>query len=206
MGQWPEGTQPFLGISPHEARKGLRALLADVGVPNAERYWCHDLRRGHAEDLRRGGATLAEILRAGDWKSPAFLAYLDIKQLELDRTCEVHLEDSEIEEEGVFVNVGCRMSASLALLQDSDEYNDTSDVHIRCPSVSATRFVSTCCGAALGVNNIAREPCCTIAGIALGLSAIVHHWLGCLSAGDAHFPIARWSSFGGGVIGDDTNL
>ncbi len=98
MNSVPTCVQPFSGISPHEARAGLRSLLAAVGIANAERYWCHDLRRGHAEDLRRGGATLAEILRAGDWKSPAFLAYLDLKQLELDRTCEVHLEDSDADD------------------------------------------------------------------------------------------------------------
>ena len=37
----------------------------------------HDWRRGHARDLQRGGARLWEILQAGDWKSPAFLSYLD---------------------------------------------------------------------------------------------------------------------------------
>ena len=76
----------------------MRTLLAEAGHTNAEKYWSHDLRRGHAEDMRRGGATLGEILRAGDWKSPGFLVYLELKQLEFDRTCEPHLEDSEGED------------------------------------------------------------------------------------------------------------
>ena len=40
--------------------------------------------------LRRGGATLGEILRAGDWRSPAFLQYLNAEQLDLDRIAEAH--------------------------------------------------------------------------------------------------------------------
>ena len=41
------------------------------------RYRTHDLRRGHAEDMRRSGCTLAQILQAGQWRSAAFLKYLD---------------------------------------------------------------------------------------------------------------------------------
>ena len=36
----------------------------------------------HAQDLWRSGATLAEILTAGQWKSAAFLRYLDEAELE----------------------------------------------------------------------------------------------------------------------------
>ena len=42
--------------------------------------------------------TKGEILRAGDWKSPAFLQYLDREQLERDRVLEAHLEDSSGDE------------------------------------------------------------------------------------------------------------
>ena len=90
MTQFPSGTQPFLGITPAKAGIGLRKLLRDTGVPNASSYVPHDARRGHAEDLRRGGATLGEILRAGDWRSPAFLQYLNAEQLDLDRIAEAH--------------------------------------------------------------------------------------------------------------------
>ena len=90
----PSGAQPFVHMKPHVVMEGLRTLLEGFGVPNARLYRTHDLRRGHAEDLRLGGATLGEILRAGDWKSPAFLHYLNQEQLELDRTVEAHLHDS----------------------------------------------------------------------------------------------------------------
>ena len=45
------------------------------------------------QDLRRNGARLGEILRAGDWKSPAFLQYLDAEQLEMERVAEGQLDD-----------------------------------------------------------------------------------------------------------------
>ena len=92
------GEQPFVKFKPSSALRELRALLEHLQVPDAHAYRTHDLRRGHAEDLRINGATLGEILRAGDWKSPAFLMYLDQSQLELDRTVEAHLVDSSDEE------------------------------------------------------------------------------------------------------------
>jgi hypothetical protein len=96
MAGLPVGTQPFVGITPAAANKGLRSLLLCLDVPRAADYRCHDLRRGHAEDLRRGGATLGEILRAGDWRSPAFLQYLSAEQLEMDRVVEAYdLESSD---------------------------------------------------------------------------------------------------------------
>ena len=85
-------------MRPDVVLRGLRDALRSLGVPNAAAYRSHDLRRGHAEDLRLGGATLGEILRAGDWRSPAFLAYLDAEQLERDRTVEAHLVDSSDDE------------------------------------------------------------------------------------------------------------
>ena len=51
-------------------------------VPNASAYGTHSLRRGHARDLLESGATLAEILRAGQWKSAAFMRYLNMADIE----------------------------------------------------------------------------------------------------------------------------
>ena len=56
-----------------------------MDVPDAKLYGTHDFRRGHAEDLRQCGASLAEILLAGQWKSAAFLKYLD--EAELEKAC-----------------------------------------------------------------------------------------------------------------------
>ena len=40
--------------------------------------------KGHEKDLICSGASLAEILKAGQWRSLAFLVYLDLKSLERD--------------------------------------------------------------------------------------------------------------------------
>ena len=75
-----------------------------VGTERAQFYRPHDLRRGHAEDLRLSGAPplryspllnisgalncvgapLWKILAAGEWRSPAFLQYLDVHRLEVE--------------------------------------------------------------------------------------------------------------------------
>ena len=94
------GTQPFAHISSYRALNTLRSMLSRLGVPNASKHGTHDFRRGHAEDLRKGKARLQEILAAGDWKSAAFMAYLDKAGLERDAVLEAQLTgltDSEDE-------------------------------------------------------------------------------------------------------------
>ena len=63
--------------------------MKGMGIANASLYRCHDLRRGHAKDLQESGAPLRVILEAGEWKSPAFLEYLDIHKLETDLVVQV---------------------------------------------------------------------------------------------------------------------
>ena len=74
-------------------------------VPEAEKYRLHDFRRGHARDLQASGKNLAFILAAGEWKSPAFLCYLDKVELENEAVAEVagshldaHFADSSDED------------------------------------------------------------------------------------------------------------
>ena len=93
------GVRPFAGFTPASALAILRTLLTELGVADAHLYRTHDLRRGHARDLQARGATLREILLAGDWRSAAFLKYLDIEQLEDDVVVEAHLDPSS--DEGV---------------------------------------------------------------------------------------------------------
>jgi len=72
-----EGAKPWAGISEGMAMARLRKILERLSVPDAAKYGTHDFRRGHAEDMRASGCTLAEILLAGQWKSAAFKNYLD---------------------------------------------------------------------------------------------------------------------------------
>ena len=72
----------------------LEALLK-VDDPNS--YGSHDFRRGHAVDMQLGGRSLAEILRAGEWSSPAFMKYLNFMELEAGACLEAHLDESDEE-------------------------------------------------------------------------------------------------------------
>ena len=41
------------------------------------------------------GAPLYEILAAGEWRSPAFLDYLDLHSLERDMVIQAHCDESD---------------------------------------------------------------------------------------------------------------
>ena len=44
------------------------------------------------------GAPLYMILAAGEWRSPAFLSYIDLHKLETDLVVQAHLEEEDVEE------------------------------------------------------------------------------------------------------------
>ena len=76
---WPDGEALWADLSPQYVIRRLRADLATMTFPvtDPEKYGTHDFRRGHAEDMRASGRPLADILQAGQWKSSAFLRYVD---------------------------------------------------------------------------------------------------------------------------------
>ncbi len=51
--------------------------------------------------LQTSGAPLHTILAAGEWRSPAFLEYLDVHRLEEDVVVQAHIDESEEEEDEV---------------------------------------------------------------------------------------------------------
>jgi hypothetical protein len=97
-----EGMAPgqalFPGSRPADVLSQLRVCLGRLGVPRASEYRSHDFRRGHAQDMAASGADLASILAAGEWRSPAFLAYLSREELEGEAILQAHLADSDGEE------------------------------------------------------------------------------------------------------------
>ena len=97
LGKCPVGHKLFAGITPAKATRALRVLSRLAQVKDFETYCLHDLRRGHAPDFQVSGASLAEILAAGGWRSPAFLKHLNMHQLHED-PFEAHLEESEPED------------------------------------------------------------------------------------------------------------
>ena len=96
---WKQGTRPFQGITAASALGKLRNILAAIRVPEHNLYRTQDWRRGHTRDLQASGATLKEILEAGQWRGPAFPKYMDLMQLECDVVVEAHMEDSSDEGE-----------------------------------------------------------------------------------------------------------
>ena len=84
----PVGTAPFAHL-PSGRILGLVRRLAHVAGERDSAHFCtKSFRRGHAETLRRSGGRLAEILRAGCWRSGAFLDYMDREELEGDAMLE----------------------------------------------------------------------------------------------------------------------
>ena len=86
----PTGAAPWEDCSPQFVIKRLRQDLAKLApmVTEPEKHGTHDFRRGHAEDMRASGCPLADILRAGQWKSAAFLRYVnEAVKLCLTRRC-----------------------------------------------------------------------------------------------------------------------
>ena len=94
-----KGEAPFSHMTPHYVIKELRRRLRILAFPFANEYGTHDFRRGHARDLLERGSTLKEILNAGDWRSPRFLAYLDLDKLEASVVVEAHLADSDSDDQ-----------------------------------------------------------------------------------------------------------
>jgi hypothetical protein len=113
------GERVFLGITSAVALSTLRLSLQSIGVARSHECRTHDLRRGHAKDLQLSGtmprfpvdpscahcvslgAPLWKILEAGEWRSPAFLSYLDMHRLETDLVVQAHLAESESDDEKV---------------------------------------------------------------------------------------------------------
>ena len=51
----PRGKRLFHKISAAQALDSLRYVLAILKVKDADKYRCHDIRRGHALDLQASG-------------------------------------------------------------------------------------------------------------------------------------------------------
>ena len=88
----PEGARPWSLVAAGQARSRLHRILRVPRVPDAAKYGTHDFRRGHADDMRRSGSTLAEILAAGQWKSSAFMNYINEAELQQEVAIAVAIE------------------------------------------------------------------------------------------------------------------
>lgn len=94
----PEGQPLFPGLTARTAMCSLRAILKALKVKDSHAYGTHDFRRGHALDLERSGAPLWQILAAGEWRSPAYLRYLDLNLIDRDVVVQAHMDEDTEEE------------------------------------------------------------------------------------------------------------
>ena len=92
------GVPIFEDFTQASALQDLRELLAILGIADAGKYRCHDLRRGHARDMQASRSPLYKILEAGEWASAAFMTYLDRVKLEADAVLSAAEGDESDEE------------------------------------------------------------------------------------------------------------
>ena len=71
-----ESCNRVFSISLLDFRKHLQVLAGMVGVLVPGRVGTHAFRRGMAQDIVDAGGSMAMLLRAGEWRSSAFLRYL----------------------------------------------------------------------------------------------------------------------------------
>ena len=75
--------------------RDMRHFLGVLQVEGAETATSHGFRRGSAKEILSRGGRLADILAAGDWRSPAFLEYLDKESVEEAAVLEAVLQKDE---------------------------------------------------------------------------------------------------------------
>ena len=72
-------------------------LLTALEVEAPELYSLKMFRSGHATTLAAEGKSIGHILQAGEWRSAAFLSYLDEDAVDAAQIVEHLLSDSEID-------------------------------------------------------------------------------------------------------------
>jgi hypothetical protein len=94
--QQAENAHPSLPLFHRlEPRSALRVFQQAAALCSAPTPTWHSLRRGMAGDLLRAGVTLAEVLRAGGWRSAAFLKYIQRRDIDARADAELHLPSDD---------------------------------------------------------------------------------------------------------------
>ena len=82
---WPEiaarakcGEKLFPGYTTQNVNATIKAVLAKLGIPHAERYTSHGYRRGASQELKERGCQWPIVASLGEWRSLAFMGYIDI--------------------------------------------------------------------------------------------------------------------------------
>ena len=84
----------IFGLDPAQCLRLLRDICSRLGLPSPS--W-HAFRRGMASDMLASGSSLSAILRAGGWRSAAFLRYLRSQDLDEREALDFTLASSDPE-------------------------------------------------------------------------------------------------------------
>jgi len=89
-----DGSQPTAG----KALSALKRVLGVLGVPNAAAVSFKAFRAGKATSMASSGYTLAQILNAGEWRSSAYIKYVDETLADEQEVLRQAVENSSDEE------------------------------------------------------------------------------------------------------------
>ena len=91
-----QGTKLFTS-TPAQMLASLRSILASLHVEHPEEYTLKTFRAGHATVLASEGKSIGTILQAGEWRSAAFLSYVDLDVVDASQFLEDVLDTSDAE-------------------------------------------------------------------------------------------------------------
>ena len=72
------GEMLFPGYTTQNVNTTIKAVLAKLDIPQAELYTSHGFRRGAAQELKERGCQWPIVASLGEWRSLAFMGYIDI--------------------------------------------------------------------------------------------------------------------------------
>ena len=84
-------------MTSRETLLAIRQALACLRAATPELYTLKMFRAGHATELAKNGKSVGDILRAGEWRSAAFLSYVDEDLVDASQILDHVLEDSDME-------------------------------------------------------------------------------------------------------------
>ena len=122
------GEELFSGFTPQNVNTTIKAVLHKLGVPHADCYTSHGYRRGAAQELKERGCQWPIVASLGEWRSLAFMGYLDIaRDVARDMSkllveCE-QLSDEEVRHwvTGPIAGVGLPMGVRTPLLSTASK-------------------------------------------------------------------------------------
>ena len=70
----------FPAFSAQNVNRTIKAVFAKLNIPFSESYTSHGYRRGATQELKEKGSQWPIIASIGEWRSLAFMGYIDIAQ------------------------------------------------------------------------------------------------------------------------------